>query len=112
MMRDTTLAERRRNRIGNNFYLAGYLCPKCGSQLYMAVYPEGREFQIETEEGAVRIARVTVVKSAVACIRQDQSVCWWMGMYTKWTLNGMRLPMRIIRNFGTYCRTECEYKIQ
>ena len=24
----------------------------------MAVYPEGREFQIETEEGAVRIARV------------------------------------------------------
>lgn len=58
LMRDTTLAERRRNRIGNNFYLAGYLCPKCGSQLYMAVYPEGREFQIETEEGAVRIARV------------------------------------------------------
>ena len=51
LMRDTTLAERRRNRIGNNFYLAGYLCPKCGSQLYMAVYPEGREFQIETEEG-------------------------------------------------------------
>lgn len=58
LMRDTTLAERRRNRIGNNFYLAGYLCPKCGSQLYLAVYPEGREFQIETEEGAVRIARV------------------------------------------------------
>jgi len=58
LMKDTTIAERRRNRIGNNFYLAGYLCPKCGSQLYMAVYPEGKEFQIETEEGAVRIARV------------------------------------------------------
>ena len=91
LMRDTTLAERRRNRIGNNFYLAGYLCPKCGSQLYMAVYPEGREFQIETEEGQSALPAFTVVKSAVACIRQDQSVCWWMGMYTKWTLSGMRL---------------------
>ena len=95
LMRDTTLAERRRNRIGNNFYLAGYLCPKCGSQLYMAVYPEGREFQ----RGQSALPAFTVVKSAVACIRQDQSVCWWMGMYTKWTLSGMRLPMRIIRNF-------------
>ena len=73
MMRDTTLAERRRNRIGNNFYLAGYLCPKCGSQLYMAVYPEGREFQIETEGGQSALPAFTVVKSAVACIRQDQS---------------------------------------
>lgn len=62
MMRDTTLAERRRNRIGNNFYLAGYLCPKCGSQLYMAVYPEGREFQIETEEGQSALPAFTVVK--------------------------------------------------
>ena len=57
LMKDITVAERRKNRIGNNFYLAGYLCPKCGNKLYMAVYPEGKEFRIETEEGDVLMAR-------------------------------------------------------
>ena len=56
-------------------------------------------FRLRQKRGQSALPAFTVVKSAVACIRQDQSVCWWMGMYTKWTLSGMRLPMRIIRNF-------------
>ncbi len=49
--------ERRSGRLGNNFYLVGYLCPDCGRKLHMVVYPEGKEFQIETPEGAVLLAR-------------------------------------------------------
>lgn len=54
---DTTLKERRVSRIGNNFYMVGYLCPNCGRKLHMVVYPEGKEFEIQTEEGAVLLAR-------------------------------------------------------
>lgn len=54
---DTTEAERKKERLGNNFYMVGYLCPDCGKNLHMVVYPEGKEFLIETEEGGVRIAR-------------------------------------------------------
>lgn len=54
---ETTVAERRRNRLGNNFYMVGYLCPDCGRNLHMVVYPEGKEFRIETEEGGVLLAR-------------------------------------------------------
>lgn len=60
---DTTLKERRRSRLGNNFYMVGYLCPLCGRKLHMVVYPEGKEFRIETEEGTVLLAR------AVTCER-------------------------------------------
>lgn len=54
---DTTEEERKKERLGNNFYMVGYLCPDCGKNLHMVVYPEGKEFLIETEEGGVRIAR-------------------------------------------------------
>ena len=54
---ETTVARRRRNRLGNNFYMVGYLCPDCGRNLHMVVYPEGKEFRIETEEGGVLLAR-------------------------------------------------------
>ena len=54
---DTAEAERKKERLGNNFYMVGYLCPDCGKNLHMVVYPEGKEFGIETEEGGVLIAR-------------------------------------------------------
>ena len=54
---ETTVAERRRNRLGNNFYMVGYLCPDCGRNLHMVVYPEGKEFSDETEVGSCPSAR-------------------------------------------------------
>lgn len=54
---ETTLQERQGGRLGNNFYRIGYLCPDCGEKLHMVVYPLGREFKIETPEGAVLLAR-------------------------------------------------------
>lgn len=54
---DTSVEERRRGRLGNNFYMVGYLCPQCGKKLHMVVYPLGKEFRIETEEGGVLLAR-------------------------------------------------------
>lgn len=53
----TTLKERQKERLGNNFYMVGYLCPSCKEKLHMVVYPEGKEFKIETQEGAVLLAR-------------------------------------------------------
>lgn len=49
--------ERQEGRLGHNFYKVGYLCPSCKENLHMVVYPTGREFKIETEEGAVLLAR-------------------------------------------------------
>lgn len=49
--------ERKASRIGNNFYISAYKCPGCGRKLYMAVYPEGKEFLVDTEEGKVYLAR-------------------------------------------------------
>ncbi len=54
---ETTLLERVEDRIGNNFYLVGYQCPKCQQKLHMAVYPEGKEVRIDTEEKGVYLAR-------------------------------------------------------
>lgn len=54
---DTTFDERQKDRLGNNFYMVGYLCPKCREHLHMAVFPEGKEFLIETTEGGVLLAR-------------------------------------------------------
>lgn len=54
---ETSLEERRGERLGNNFYMVGYLCPGCGEKLHMVVYPVGKEFRIETEEGGVLLAR-------------------------------------------------------
>lgn len=55
---ETTLLERVEDRIGNNFYLVGYQCPQCQNKLHMAVYPEGKEVRIDTEEKGVYLARV------------------------------------------------------
>lgn len=46
-----------KSRIGNNFYMTDYQCPKCKEKLYMAVYPVDKEILIETEEAKVFIAR-------------------------------------------------------
>ncbi len=60
---ETTLAERIKGRLGNNFYLIGYLCPDCKSNLFMVVYPMDREVRVETEEGGVLLARACVCDS-------------------------------------------------
>lgn len=54
---EITPEDRRKHRLGNNFYMVGYGCPDCGAGLHMVVYPVGKEFRIETEEGAVLLAR-------------------------------------------------------
>lgn len=54
---DTTFEERQAGRIGKNFYMVGYQCPQCKENLHMVVFPEGREFKIETNEGRVLLAR-------------------------------------------------------
>ena len=54
---ETTLLERAEERIGNNFYLVGYHCPKCSGKLHMVVYPDGKEVRIDTEEKGVYLAR-------------------------------------------------------
>lgn len=52
-----TEADRRKDRIGNNFYRVGYHCPNCKDKLHMVVYPQGSEYRIETDEEAVYLAR-------------------------------------------------------
>lgn len=56
-VQETTAKERSRNRLGNNFYLTGYVCPECHVKMHGVVYPVGKEFIIDTNEGRVRIAR-------------------------------------------------------
>lgn len=56
--KNTTLEERREDRLGNNFYLVGYQCPDCSEKMHMAVYPPGMEIRIDTQEKGVFIARV------------------------------------------------------
>lgn len=46
-----------KSRIGNDFYITNYLCPRCGEKLYLGVYPTDKEILIETEEGRVFMAR-------------------------------------------------------
>ena len=54
---ETTVKERNRNRLGNNFYLTSFLCPVCENKIHSVVYPVGKEFVIDTDEGQVRLAR-------------------------------------------------------
>lgn len=51
------------DRLGSNFYMIPYVCPSCGNHLHMSVYPNGREFAIDTEEGKVYMARVYMCPS-------------------------------------------------
>ena len=46
-----------KSRIGNNFYMTNYLCPKCEGRLYLGVYPVDKELLIETDEGRVFMTR-------------------------------------------------------
>lgn len=55
--KETTFEERQKDRLGNNFYMVGFLCPKCRKPLHMTVFPVGGEFRIETPEGGVFLAR-------------------------------------------------------
>ncbi len=59
----STEADAAKSRIGNNFYLTNYLCPKCSEKLYMGVYPAGRELLIDTDEGRVFMARAYACNS-------------------------------------------------
>lgn len=52
-----TEEDKRKSRIGHNFYRVGYGCPSCKEKLHMVVYPEGSEYRIETDEEAVYLAR-------------------------------------------------------
>lgn len=56
-VQETTVKERNRNRLGNNFYLTSYVCPVCSKKMHGVVYPVGMEFVIDTNEGRVQIAR-------------------------------------------------------
>lgn len=56
----TTIDDRKKGRIGNNFYMIGLLCPDCRKKIHMTVYPQGKEFLIETVEGGVLLARAAV----------------------------------------------------
>ena len=97
LMRDTTLADGTGSEIT---FIWPDICARSVEASFTWQFTrKAGNFRLRQKRGQSALPAFTVVKSAVACIRQDQSVCWWMGMYTKWTLNGMRLPMRIIRNF-------------
>lgn len=52
-----TEQDRMHNRIGNNFYMVGYICPKCGNNLHMVVFPMDSPVKIDTVEGEVLLAR-------------------------------------------------------
>lgn len=54
---ELTAYEKHASRLGNNFYRTGICCAKCTQKMFMAVYPEGEELPVETEEGKVFLAR-------------------------------------------------------
>lgn len=49
--------QRQKSRIGKDFYITHYQCPECRGFLHMVVYPQGKEFTIETDQGRVVLAR-------------------------------------------------------
>lgn len=54
---DLTDYEKQALRLGNNFYPTAIHCTECGKKLFMVIYPEGKEYPVETEEGKVYLAR-------------------------------------------------------
>ena len=63
---ELSVLDRAKGRLGNNFYKIGYRCPKCKENLHMIMYPKGKEFRIETPEGAVLLAKAC---TCAACHR-------------------------------------------
>ncbi len=63
---ELSVLDRTKGRLGNNFYKIGYRCPKCKENLHMIMYPKGKEFRIETPEGAVLLAKAC---TCAACHR-------------------------------------------
>ena len=61
--RELTAQEKKKARIGKDFYASGYLCPECKGLLYMAVYPKDKENRIETDEGRVILSRAYTCNS-------------------------------------------------
>lgn len=45
-------------RIGDNFYMVPYTCPECQNHLHMLVFPERKEYRIDTDDGKIYLARV------------------------------------------------------
>ncbi len=54
--------KRKNDRPGHNFYAAPYQCPECQNSMHMIVYPEKREFPIDTDDGKVFLTRAYVCK--------------------------------------------------
>ena len=59
------MAQRRKGRIGHNFYKVGYACPHCGEKLYMASFSSREKPVIDTVEGRVQLARAFFCPSCV-----------------------------------------------
>ena len=59
------MAQRRKGRIGHNFYKVGYACPHCGEKLYMASFSCREKPVIDTVEGRVQLARAFFCPSCV-----------------------------------------------
>ena len=51
------MSQRRKGRIGHNFYKVGYDCPHCNGKLYMASFSKKEKPVIDTVEGRVQLAR-------------------------------------------------------
>ena len=104
---DITVSERRKSRIGNNFYLVGYLCPACCGKLHMAVYPAGKEFKIETEEGGVLLARAATCNACRRFTRRVPADCSRRAIFTRWILRRTTRRMTIIWSFWGEMPTGC-----
>lgn len=44
-------------RLGNNFYIVNYNCPKCGEKMYLVIFPTKKEYRIDTPDGGVYLTR-------------------------------------------------------
>ncbi|MDF2942592.1 MAG: hypothetical protein K0S01_1450 [Herbinix sp.] len=50
-------SDKRKSRIGHNFYMVTSKCPVCREKLFLVIYPEGKELLIETDEKGVYLSR-------------------------------------------------------
>ena len=104
---DITVSERRKSRIGNNFTSWGYLCPACCGKLHMAVYPSGKEFKIETEEGGVLLARAATCNACRRFYTPRPGRLFSEAIFTRWILRRTRRRMTIIWSFWGEMPTGC-----